>query len=447
MTEPAINPEAATVADAAQQAQFRAALTVLQNHFFLIKLGGKIWVHDRSGADALGRLGTAQKLVFYNRGDASLLMSRTLRKALAFTDASKIVKSFFTHPETVCYDGLEFNPAGTTRNYLNLWVGPTVIAKGGRWVLIAEFLLMIICSGDDGNYQYLIHFIAHALQHPGEKPGILIAMLGGQGTGKGTVGKILRKTWSATYLQVHNIDAVTGNFNAALERAFIVFMDEALFVGDRRASDALKSLVTEPVIHINEKHQPARQTRSYHRFFAATNAEHFKHTERDDRRDFILRVSESRKDDHAYWQALNHEIDNDGVEAFVHDLLAMDLSGFNVRAKPNTTALLEQKLHSLEPIPRWWHDHLSRDWTSKDDKWPNFISTEDVIDGVMDVVGSRLYRKPAAMDVWQAMAKLCPSASKKQQQEHGYKRRGLSLPPLMQARAEFEQYIGGAVAW
>ena len=92
--------------------------------------------------------------------------------------------------------------------------------------------------------------MAHALQKPEEKPGVMINLLGGQGIGKGTLGRIFQRIWTATYVQVSNISLVTGSFNAALERAYIVFLDEALFVGDRRASDRLKSLVTEPAINI-----------------------------------------------------------------------------------------------------------------------------------------------------------------------------------------------------
>jgi len=232
-----------------------------------------------------------------------------------------------------------------------------------------------------------------------------------------------------------------------LERNFIVFMDEALFVGDRRASDALKSLVTEPVIHINEKHQPARQMQSFHRFFAATNAEHFKNTERDDRRDFVLRVSEIHKGDHAYWKALYDEIENGGVEAMVHDLMAMDLKNFNVRAKPSTQALIDQKLHSLDPIPRWWHDCLINGEFSEEGKWPDFISTSDIIDNVIEFTGGKIYRKPTPIDVNKALNKLCPSAPKKQLQAQYQKKRGFALPSLEQARQEFESYIGGAINW
>lgn len=246
---------------------------------------------------------------------------------------------------------MEFNPASTSANVLNLWVGPTITPRPGKWKLIANYLLEVICDNDSDAYNFLIRFLAHALQRPEEKPGILIILIGGQGPEKALLARILKRIWSSTFLQIHNIDSVTGSFNAALECNFIVFMDEALFVGDRRASDALKSLVTEPVIHINEKHQPARQMQSFHRFFAATNAEHFKNTERDDRRDFVLRISEARKGDHAYWKALNSEIENGGVEAMMYDFLALDISNFNVRSKPSTQALIDQKLQSLEPIP------------------------------------------------------------------------------------------------
>jgi len=459
MTTPVVNAEAAAAADAAPisgadpvaeaalQAQFRAALGVLQKLYALMKIGGRIWVHDRSGADALGRLGTAQKLVFYNRGDASLLMTRTLKKSFALIDAGKVVKIFFTHPDTVCYDGLEFNPAGTTPGFLNLWVGPTINPKAGQWPLIQAFLLEVICAGNQKHYAYLIAYFAQALQRPWEKPGITIILMGGQGIGKGTLGRILRSIWQSTYLHVYKTANVTGSFNADLERAFIVYLDEALFAGDRASSDALKSLVTEEIIHINEKHQPSRQIKSYHRFVIATNAEHVKHTDRDDRRDFVLKVSEAHKGDTAYWQALDAEMQTGGIAAMVNDLLAMDLSGFNVRIKPETQQLVEQKLHSLTPVARWWFDTLDSGDTTGEGIWPDFIMTSAIITGVIELAGNKLYKKPAAIDVQREMAQLCPSATKHQQGTRLGRNRGLKLPSLEQARLEFEQYIGGKVEW
>lgn len=422
-------------------------LEIIQQQYCLININGKVWVLDRLILNNHFNQGPASKLSLSNRGDGTLFLMRMVKLLSPQADAAKIAKEFFINPRTICYYFVEFNPAGTSEKALNLWVGPTITPKSGEWRLIAAYLLNVICDGDQKSYAYLVSFIAHALQKPEEKPGILIILLGGQGTGKGTLARILQQIWSATFLQIHNIDSVTGNFNAALERNFIVFMDEALFVGDRRASDALKSLVTEPVIHINEKHQPARQMQSFHRFFAATNADHFKNTERDDRRDFVLRVSEAHKGDHTYWKALYSEIDNGGVEAMVHDLLTMDISDFNVRNKSSTQALIDQKLQSLDPIPRWWHDCLINGGFDEDGKWLDFISTSDIIGNVIEFTGRKIFRNPTSIDVNKAMIKLCPSAQKKQLQEQYLKKRGFTLPSLEQARREFEAYIGGTINW
>jgi hypothetical protein len=130
-----------------------------------------------------------------------------------------------------------------------------------------------------------------------------------------------------------------------------------------------------------------------------------------------------------------------------HELLATDLSTFNVRDKPNTGEFLEQKLMSLDHIPRWWHDLLLGGSMGDESAWPNFISTMTIINGVVDVAGSRLYQKPAALTIANEMLKLCPSAEKTQKQDQFGRSRGYSLPSLQQARAEFEEYIGGPVQW
>ncbi len=82
--------------DSEDYAQLRGALAYLQQTYALIKIGDKIWVHDQQGSVALGRLGTTQKLVFYNRGDASLLIARTLHKERPSVDTGKVLKVFLS---------------------------------------------------------------------------------------------------------------------------------------------------------------------------------------------------------------------------------------------------------------------------------------------------------------------------------------------------------------
>lgn len=425
------------------------ALSAVQDKFALISLGGKVGIVDKQELAATNTDGTAARLVVMGRIDGGLLVQRYLTSEFPQVATKDTFGKFILNKNTTQFNGVEFNPRFTTPNVLNLWVGMTLTPQAGSWSLTKTLLLDVICGGRQSEYEYLIKYIAHALQRPWEKPGVMVILLGGQGIGKGTLGKILQKIWGATFLQVNRIKQVVGDFNGSLERAYIVFLDEALFAGDRSSSDALKSLVTEPTLSINEKHQPARQIMSYHRFFSATNAEHFKNTDRDDRRDFVLRVSEHRKSDHEYWQALNREIENGGVEAFAQELIHMDLTGFNVRAKPNTRELTEQKLQSLDKFPRWWFDCLSQARiTNHHTEWPEFISSTSLLSAFKESEKTiRSFKPVIDRDAVAFMSKICPSARREQSMEGNHRRRGYLLPSVEVAREEFEKYIGDRVEW
>jgi hypothetical protein len=425
------------------------ALAAVQNKFALISLGGKVGIIDKQELEAINIDGTATRLVVMSRNDGGLLVLRYLSSEYPQVDSKTTLNTFIHSKDTTLYNGVEFNPRSTTPNVLNLWVGITIKPRLGNWSLIYTLLHDVLCGGRESEYQYLVRYIAHALQRPWEKPGVMIILLGGQGIGKGTLAKLLQKIWSATFLQVNRIKQVVGDFNGSLERAYVVFLDEALFAGDRNSSDALKSLVTEPTISINEKHQPARQITSYHRFFSATNADHFKATDRDDRRDFVLRVSEHRKGDYAFWDLLNAEIENGGAAAFTHDLLAMDLTGFNVRAKPNTRELTEQKLQSLEKFPRWWFDCLSQGKIHTfNNEWPDFISSASLLRLFLEAEKTvRNYKQLIDRDVVAFMTKMCPSAKREQGMEGSHRKRGYIMPEVNIARNDFEKYIGDSVEW
>ncbi len=423
-------------------------LQAIQDRFALIVLK-KIGVVDRAALTVRGLDEMAASLTVLSREDGALLIRRLVQSGFPRDAFGDRAKQFFTHPKTVCYGGVEFNPHETTPAFLNLWVGPTISPRQGDWGFIQDFLLTVICGESQAAYFYLIRYMAHALQRPWEKPGTMIVMIGGEGIGKGTLARIIRKIWTATFLHTHTIKPIVGDFTGPLERSYWVFLDEAVFAGDKAGTNALKALITEPTIYINEKNQPGRTIRSYHRFIAATNAEHFKHIDPDNRRDFVLKVSDARKGDKAYWDDLTQAIDGGEAEAMMFDLLAIDLSGFDVRTKPNTKELTQQKLQSLQPYHRWWFDCLSRgsfeEW--KPD-WPNFVSTFTLTMRLRAATqGIRTYKQVIDRDIKDMVRKVCPSVVDDQAMEDNHRRRGFKLPTLDKAREDFEKFIGDTVDW
>jgi hypothetical protein len=423
------------------------ALEAVQQRFALITLK-KVGVIERQALAVRKADGIAEELTIFNRADGTLLIQRFVEERFP-QDQGNRAKQFMTHPSTVCYEGVEFNPRETTPRYLNLWVPPTVAPQQGDWSVIQEFILLVICDGVQASFDYLIRYIAHGLQRPWEKPGVMIAMLGGEGIGKGTLARILRRIWTATFLHTHTMKNIVGDFNESLERVFWVFLDEAIFAGDHAGANALKGLITEPTIHINPKGQPPRQLASYHRFVAATNAEHFKQVDPDNRRDFMLRVSEKRKGDENYWRSVSAAIDGVEVAAMVFDLLAMDLSDYNPRNRPQTRELTRQKIHSLGSFARWWHDCLNRgaiDAYRAD--WPDFVSTLALTDAIKESTkGIRQFKQVTEAEIGTELKKVCSGVSRDQKKEGNNRRRGFNLPPLPTARAMFEKYIGDTVEW
>ena len=434
-------------------------LAVLQAQFALSSIGGVIRVID---LDEVGRIADGADgvtLSLYKKEDASLLMSRILKELDALTKPKDDIANFFIDPDTCVYRSTCFSPGVAGEGELNLWSDPPIKPVAGDWSLLRAHLVDVICSSCTTKSDYLIKFLAHMLQKPAEKPGVMIVLKGGQGTGKGALLQIVQRIWQGTSLFTSNIDHVVGRFTGALERSYVVLLDEALFKGDKRAVDRMKSLITEPRCQIEEKNQPSRSLKSIHRFFATTNHDQFGHTDIDDRRHAFFDVSDSRRGDETYFDELFAAINDDKViAAMMYHLRSLDLTRFNVRTAPRTNDHGAQVLKSLNGLDRYWCHVLTsaelpllnggfgatKDWTSAD----IFVTTKGLHESyeLYDRHGLRFERR-TLQDVGAMIARLCPSAKYLRKTESGKQHRGYVLPDLDTARKEFAAVLGVEVSW
>jgi hypothetical protein len=285
------------------------------------------------------------------------------------------------------------------------------------------------------------------LQYPEHKPGVMLVLLGKQGTGNGLFFQILQRIWSRTALLVSDIDQIVGRFNAALEQNYVIMMDEAMFSGDYKSQDRMKSLITEKTCQVEQKYQPSRTISSVHRFFASSNHDHFARVEADDRRLLILRVSGKRQGDTAYFAQLVGAIDDDSVIAgMVYALMNTNLTGFDVRARPLTHEHGEQKLKSLQGFDRYFYEVLSRGDFGKPHmmsrlwKDGDFISTDNIIEHYQQSdKNSQRLATTQSREISKAIERLCPSAAKGRITINKLQQRGYVLPDLATARKEFDK--------
>ena len=426
------------------------ALTTIQTRFALLDLSSEIRVVDlQQVADVMS--GKRNDVSFYRRAEGLIVISRELENLPFPVKAPEEFKNFLNNPNTSMFNAVAFSPLPTPATTLNYWIAPSIVPKQGDWFVLQEFIHTVICNNNVALFDYLIRYIAHMLQRPHEKPGIMIVFLSGQGTGKGTFYKLLGRIWSRTTLQVSDIGEVIGQFNAALERNYVVCMDEALFAGDKKSLDKLKSLVTEPTCRIEQKHQPSRSIDSYHRIFASSNHNHFAHVDKDDRRFLFIRLSSVHKQDQIYFDAVNDALDNDDVIAsMMFDLVNLDLTGFNIRKRPLTEEHLNQRLQSLGGFERYWFEVLQSGFFNEYKEWdkPMFISSSSLVEKFKEYdKNATRYQPLQQQQIATTLKTMCSSATPARKKLMNKQERGYDLPDINIARKEFEIMLGTSVAW
>ena len=266
------------------------------------------------------------------------------------------------HPERRQFiAGVTFDPTNAVQpGVLNLWQGYSVKPAPGDWSLMRSHIQSIICDSDPVRFNYLMGWMARMLQHPAEQGEVAVVMKGGEGTGKGTLAKALKHIIGHHALAIANGKHLVGNFNSHLRDTVFLFADEAFFAGDRAHVGVLKSIITEPYLTVEAKHANAVEVPNYLHLMMASNEEWVVPAAMDARRFFVLEVAEAAKNNHEYFAAIWKQMDTGGYAAMLHDLLAYDLSAFNVRAVPTTDGLQRQRKLSLQTTEAWWLDCLER---------------------------------------------------------------------------------------
>lgn len=312
------------------------------------------WFVVRIGASVLVGRREPDGLALLKRGDFLTLMEN--RRVATPKGSKPAALIWLSDSERRPYYGAGLYPPGAVcpPDHLNLWPGWGVESEGGRAGCrrILRHLLDVICQGNRDHWKWLLRWMAWGVQRPAEKQDVAVALVGGQGTGKGAVASILRRIYGRAAIQITSKEHLTGRFNGHLADKMFVFADEALFARDPQIVGPLKALVTERTMTVERKGVDAVQAANRFRLLVASNEAHAVHVEADDRRFAVFQTAGKR--DRAYFDALFREIEGDGAAAFFAMLLGMNLKGWDMRALPATKARAAQKLESMSGVPAWW---------------------------------------------------------------------------------------------
>ena len=138
-------------------------------------------------------------------------------------------------------------------------------------------------------YDYFISWMSRTLTHHGQDRIKIVPVLKGkQGCGKGICISRFGELFGKHFLHVQESRTITHNFNMQLMDALLVYVNEAVFAGNKQTMNRLKGLITEDELQLEEKYLPAFTGRSHLRFIYSSNEDWVVPIEWDNRRYWML---------------------------------------------------------------------------------------------------------------------------------------------------------------
>jgi hypothetical protein len=112
-------------------------------------------------------------------------------------------------------------------------------------------------------------------------------------------------------------------------------------------------MITEKTMLVEPKFQDATPVDNHMRVIMASNNSWVVPAGLDERRFFVLDVSDRNQKDIPYFAAISKQMCNGGHAALMHLLINREIQS-NLRTIPRTQALFDQMVHTMNPIDSWW---------------------------------------------------------------------------------------------
>ncbi|PMP04567.1 hypothetical protein BCS95_05470 [Vibrio breoganii] len=309
-------------------------------------------VKDHKGNVGFEFSSEPQKRAFYANLNISHMVEDKIKKANCFDLWMK------DHDRNT-YQGVVFDPSNRAgAHYLNMWSGFTAEAIEGddRLDNIMWHLRNVVCNGDDDHFYYLLAWMAHTIQKPHEKTGVCVVLKSeARGTGKSTVSKLMEKMLGFNSMRVQDTKHLLGSFNSHLANKLFITVEESFWSGSNKDAGKFRTLITESTITIEAKGKDAVEVDSFHRFLLCTNNDWAVPQTRDERRFFVLEVSEEYAQNKEYFTKLHKDIDSpEAIGQLFNFLSNYDLTPYDLHKAPRTEAVQQQVMESLPNHANWF---------------------------------------------------------------------------------------------
>jgi len=330
--------------DAKTQGELASLIEELNKYYSVANEAGKAWVFRWAFDPAMKRqvLERSRFSDFQHFYENHLV---TLRKADGELITKTAAQWWLQSPHRAQYlGGVTFDPVGQPPpQYMNLWRGFGVQPKAGNWSLMREHIEKVLCSGVPEWSDYILNWSARAIKQPNTAGEVAIVFCGVEGCGKGTYGRWFARIFGQHGMQIFSPTQLVGRFNEHLRDCIFLFADEAFYADDRKTERILNGLITEPFLVIEGKGIKIVSWVNMLHTMLASNNKWVVPASAKARRYAVFDVPDTHVGNRNYFNELNEQMENGGLAAMLYDLQQRDISRFDVRNFPETSALAAQK--------------------------------------------------------------------------------------------------------
>lgn len=318
----------------------------MNQRFAIISVGNQIKILDEGDRDDIKLL---------SRPDFALQTANQASPDKSASAATLWQKS----PLRREYSGLVFLPGREKPGHYNLWRGFSAEPQPGDCSRFWDLVQHAICAGDPALFDYVRSYCAHLVQRPWERPEVALILRGGQGTGKNTFVDTLGSLVQHHFRQVNSTDQLTGRFNGHMKGVLLLHANEASWGGNKSERGKLKAMVTDATLPIEMKGHDIIDVDNYLRLIVSSNEEWPVPIDIDDRRFLVLDVSPAYQQNQMFFGDLHQQMTKGGREALMHELMTMNIGGFEPRNKPASPFGADMKIRSADSPTRWLYDVLN----------------------------------------------------------------------------------------
>lgn len=255
-------------------------------------------------------------------------------------DRKLFVSMWAADPKIREYERMNFIPPPKVcpKNVFNLWRGFAVETMEGDAALgsAEPFLkhLHIIAGHDNRCYRYIVNFLAHMIQRPGEITGTALIFIGQEGCGKNYVNEFMARLLGDDYTSLIEADVkqqLFSQFSNARVNKLLVTIDEVKQANVKDFTEQFKNMITSETMRYEPKTVNPMVLSNYNRFIFCSNYEVPLTFSCNNRRYVVMTCSPEKCKDYDYFTYMRnvYRTDPNNLKAVFDYLKTVDLEGFD----------------------------------------------------------------------------------------------------------------------